>query len=94
MSRGCLKWYSDQGVRTDTPSCSSFQRRTGCAAQLKFLRHVYQVGERECVHLSHDLSAVRLHRDFADTQLNAHCLFSRPDTTSAMTSRSRRLSEA
>ena len=55
--------------------------------------HIYQVDERAGLHLSHHLAAVCFHRDLADAEL-ATSLFNRPETTGAMTSRSRRLSEA
>jgi hypothetical protein len=54
----------------------------------------HEVSERARLHLAHHLAAVRLDGDLADAEFAGACLFNSPDTTSAITSRSRGVSEA
>ena len=56
--------------------------------------HVHQVGKGACFHLPHNLASVCLHRDLADAEFEGDLLVQSPVTTSAMTSCSRRLSDA
>ena len=56
--------------------------------------HRRQVDERVGLHLLHYPASVGFHRDLADAELKPTCLFNCPVTTKAMTSRSRRLSDA
>ena len=41
-------------------------------------RHLHQLRQRTGLHLSHDASSMRLHRDFADAQLAADLLVEQP----------------
>ncbi len=62
-------------------SCAYPSTRLLSSRQVNFLTrgpetggHLHQVGEGIRLHFSHDLPAVRLHRDFADTQFCADLL--------------------
>jgi hypothetical protein len=50
----------------------------------------------DCVglHLAHDLTSVRLETDLADAELATDLLFNSPETTNAITSRSRGVSDS
>ena len=71
---------------------TAFRRRRHANAESG--GHRDEVGERVRLHLAHGLTPVCLDRDFADAEFAATCLFNRPETTSAMTSRSRGVSDA
>jgi hypothetical protein len=58
-------------------------------AWLERRRHLDQLGQGARAHFCHNLAAVRFHRDLADAEFITTCLFDRPETTNAMTSRSR-----
>ena len=62
--------------------------------QSKSRDHLHQIGERASFHFSHHLTAMTLNRDLTDANFPPTCLFIKPEVTSAMTSRSRRLSDA
>src|SRR6516225_10158442 len=55
-------------------SRDGLQRCPWHAVRMKSPRHAYQFGERAGFHRSHDVPAVYLHRELADTQLAAHLL--------------------
>ena len=55
--------------------------------------HAHQLGQRPRSHLVHDLPAVRLHGDLGQAELGRDLLVRMPDTTNAMMSRSRSVSD-
>jgi hypothetical protein len=62
--------------------------------ELESRGHVDKVGERTGLHLSHRLTSVRLYRDLADAELATDLFVQQAGDHNAMTSRSRRLSDA
>jgi len=61
---------------------------------VEFRRHVDEIGERVRLHLAHTRPRWALTVISLNAEVEPDCLFKRPVTTSAMTSCSRRLSEA
>ena len=79
---------------TVVDSLSMNQSYALAAAHAQPCGHGDQVGERLGLHLAHDLASVRLDGDLADAEFAADLLVQQAATTSAITSRSRGVSDA